>query len=197
MYSAKGKMAYADMKEYLNYISTLPVTIDQDERFYKLKSYIQRYEYSQQSKQIEKDRLNDLMKESCIMLHFMKNKGLQVNSNYDTGISYTKYILNGITIESYITSAGIAIEKYHTMVKNMLSNHFVSYLNEYSNFTLYLYNGSATHLSELQTIDSFVYNENKTDATIYAFESPLNDSQLEYYSLLPAHDTQYTAIQTA
>jgi hypothetical protein len=121
---SKGNMSITDMKEYFQYISSLPVSLDQDERYYKLKGYIQRYEYKQQQREEKERKQKELFIHAGELLEEMKNNGLRVLEKYEHGTSLVKYIYNNEIVHTTITSGGIEIEKYHDMIENIYNSHF-------------------------------------------------------------------------
>jgi hypothetical protein len=121
---SKGNMSITDMKEYFQYISSLPVSLDQDERYYKIKGYIQRYEYKQQQREEKERKQKELFIHAGELLEHMKNNGLEVIEKYEHGTSLVKYIYNNEIVHTTITSGGIEIEKYHDMIENIYNSHF-------------------------------------------------------------------------
>jgi hypothetical protein len=97
-------MSIENMKEYFDYISSLPVSLDQENRYYKLKGYIDRYNYKQQQR--EQRELEQKRKAIAIdtMLSDLYNMGM-------TKKEYTNlmiYYLNNEQIYSW--SSGISTE---------------------------------------------------------------------------------------
>jgi 3-dehydroquinate dehydratase len=121
---AKGNMSITDMKEYFQYISSLPISLDQDERYYKLKGYIQRYEYKQQQREEMERKQRKLFIRAGELLEDMKNNGLEVIEKYEHGISLVKYIYNSEVVHTTVTTGGTPIEKYHDMIENIYNIHF-------------------------------------------------------------------------
>ncbi len=182
---SKGSMSYNDMKEYFSYISSLNESLDQQERYYKLKSYIKRYEYKQQQKKDREEHLRDLMREACTLLHFMKKKGLQLINKSDCGISSTKYIYNNNVLHFDVHSNGMPIEEYHTMIYNIFNNHFSDYINEYNQYTLYWYYMPDGNTETLTQIDSYVFIDSTIgEHGIIAYDRRLTDSEINKYKLV-------------
>lgn len=181
----KSNMSYNNMKEYFSYISSLKESLDQQERYYKLKSYIQRYEYKQQQKENREEHLRDLMREACTLLHFMKKKGLQLINKSDCGISSTKYIYNNNVLHFDVRSNGIPIDEYHTMIHNIFNNHFSDYINEYNQYTLYWYYMPDGNTETLTQIDSYVFIDSTIgEHGIIAYDRQLTDSEINKYKLV-------------
>ncbi|PKR82878.1 hypothetical protein [Heyndrickxia camelliae] len=183
---SKGSMSYNDMKEYFSYISSLNESLDQQERYYKLQSYIKRYEYNQKQKENRKEYLRDLMREACTLLHFMKKKGLQLINKSDCGISSTKYIYNNNVLHFDVRSNGMPIDEYHTMIHNIFNNHFSDYMNEYKQYRLYWYYMNTTNTEPLTQINNYVFTDNTIgEYGIIAYDRQLSDIELSNYNLIP------------
>lgn len=180
---SKGNMSISDIQEYFTYISSLDTTLDQQKRYYKLKSYIDRHNYSQQQKQTQKERQHNLMKEAATCLHFMKKKGLSLLEKGDCGIVSTKYIYNNETIYHEVRgSGGITIEKYHQMITDIFNKHFSQYRDEYNELTLYWYTLPSQY-EHLKAISGFIFVESSKGLICY--DRQLTLEELEKYKLTP------------
>lgn len=182
---SKGNMSISDIKEYFTYISSLDTTLDQQERYYKLKSYIDRYNYSQQQKQTQKERQHNLMKEAATILYFMKKKGLSLLEKGDCGIVSTKYIYNNETIYHEVRgSGGITIEKYHQMITDIFNKHFSQYRDEYNELTLYWYTLPSKEYNHLMNIEGFMFTDmTKGEYGIICFDRLLSNNIIKLHNL--------------
>lgn len=115
---SKGNMSYEDMKEYFQYISELPETLDQQDRYYKLKSYIQRYEYKKQQKEERENKIKQYAIDAEKMLIYMVNNGLEIKSKY----SMTEYYYRGEKVHYWMS--GISTEEYYNGVKKVYDAYF-------------------------------------------------------------------------
>jgi hypothetical protein len=172
---SKHHMTYTDMKEYFAYISTLPVSTDQQERYYKLTSYIERYDYKQKSIQASENERQRLSLEGSRLLVFMKEKGLQLHLKE----SYQYYTLNG---EHVYTFHSCSVEKYYNDMLQLFNKYFSHYSDEYNQTKVYFYKAqNDTTLSmEDHPIGWISYNHS---THIAVFNRPLNDAEVSYYKL--------------
>lgn len=116
---SKMQMSIQDKREYFDYLTTCQRSLDQENRYYKLKTWIERYEYQQESiKQRKEDDLQ-LTKEAYKLVEEMESHGLIIESTRDCGTSSTKYILNGEILHNWIGSGGLETEKYYSMIKSI------------------------------------------------------------------------------
>lgn len=182
---SKGSMSISDIQEYFTYISSLDTTLDQQERYFKLKSYIDRHNYSQQQKQTQKERQHNLMKEAATILYFMKKKGLSLIEKGDCGIVSTKYIYNNETIYHEVRgSGGITIEKYHQMITDIFNKHFSQYRDEYNELTLYWYTLPSKEYNHLMNIEGFMFTDmTKGEHGIICFDRLLSVDENKLYNL--------------
>lgn len=115
---SKHNMAITDMLEYFEYISTLPDTLDKEDRYYKLKGWIQRYENKQQSIKEREEYLQSLSIKADEMLKYMCENGLEIVSNE----CFVKYLLDGEQV--HIWFSGISIEEYYKGIENVYNSYF-------------------------------------------------------------------------
>lgn len=114
----KSNMSIEDIQEYFKYISDQPITLDREDRYYKLKSYIDRYNYRQQQReqrQLEQRRQAEAIDE---MLKDLYSIGM-TKKEYS---SLVTYYLNGEKIYSWLS--GISTEK---MYNELLQVHELHY----------------------------------------------------------------------
>jgi len=182
---SKGNMAISDIQEYFTYISSLDTTLDQQKRYYKLKSYIDKHSYSQQQKQTQKECQQNLMKEAATILYFMKKKGLSIIENGDCGIVSTKYIYNNETIYHDVRgSGGVTIEKYHQMITDIFNKHFSQYRDEYNELTLYWHTLPSKEYNHLMNIEGFMFTDmTKGEYGILCFDRLLTSNENKLYNL--------------
>lgn len=115
----KVNMSYKDKKDYFNYLEDIPNSLDRENRYYKLKSWIERHEKQQQRQQEEKDRIYNLGLEASETLEYMVANGLEIKENE----SYVKYYLNGQDVHTWFS--GISAEKYHEGIMNIYNRYFI------------------------------------------------------------------------
>ena len=114
----KTNMSHEDKKYYFNYLESIPNSLDRENRYYKLKSWIDRYEVQQQRQQEEKQRIQNLGLEASKTLDYMVANGLEIKENE----SYVKYYLNGQDVHTWFS--GISADKYHEGIMNLYNNYF-------------------------------------------------------------------------
>lgn len=114
----KSNMSYEDKKDYFDYLEGIPNSLDRENRYYKLKSWIERYEAQQQRQQKEKDRIHNLGLEASKMLEYMVENGLEIKENE----SYVKYYFNGQDVHTWFS--GISTDKYHEGIMNIYNRYF-------------------------------------------------------------------------
>lgn len=174
---SKSNMSIQDIKEYFDYISSLRESLDQQERYYKLKSYIDRYNYKQQSKQAAENKRQQLSLEGSRLLVFMKQKGLQMKSTKD----YQWYYYKGEHVYSFYSCS---VEKYYNDMKELFNKYFSEYTEEYNNSNVYYYKGNEnTSLSMDDYPKGWIsFNHNSYIAT---FNRQLTTKEQSYYNLIP------------
>lgn len=104
----KRKMAYEDMKEYFAYISELPVSLDQEERYYKLRDMIKRYEYQEQQRQNRESEQRKKAMDIDTMLKGLYELGMDKKEYKDMVV----YYMNGEKVYSWMS--GISTDKMHS-----------------------------------------------------------------------------------
>lgn len=115
----KSNMSYEDKKDYFDYLEGIPNSLDRENRYYKLKSWIERYEVQQQRQQKEKDRIHNLGLEASKTLEYMvEENGLEIKENE----SYVKYYFNGQDVHTWFS--GISADKYHEGIMNIYNRYF-------------------------------------------------------------------------
>lgn len=114
----KVNMLHEDKKDYFDYLVSIPNSLDRENRYYKLKSWIERYEAQQQRQQKEKDRIHNLGLEASKMLEYMVENGLEIKENE----SCVKYYLNGQDVHTWFS--GVSVEKYHEGIMNIYNRYF-------------------------------------------------------------------------
>lgn len=114
----KSNMSYEDKKDYFDYLEGIPNSLDRENRYYKLKSWIERYEAQQQRQQKEKDRIHNLGLEASKTLEYMVENGLEIKENE----SYVKYYLNGQDVHTWFS--GISADKYYEGIMNIYNRYF-------------------------------------------------------------------------
>lgn len=115
---SKHNMVISDMIEYFEYISTLPDTLDKEDRYYKLRGWIQRHENKQQSIKESKELLDKQSIELEQMLNDMYSIGMIKKDN----IYSVSYYLNDEKIYSW--SSGIPIEKMYKEFKQVYNSYY-------------------------------------------------------------------------
>jgi hypothetical protein len=121
---SKMNMSYEDMKEYFAYISSLSETLDQQDRYFKLKQWIKRYEDKQQRIKEKKEKQRYQMEESGKMLQYMESKGLTHKSIY----SMTHYYYKGEKVHTWMS--GCSTEEYYNGVKGVYDKYFKPYIKQ-------------------------------------------------------------------
>lgn len=114
----KMKMSYNDMKEYYNYLEPLPETLDKQDIYYKLRSWIQRYESRQKSIEEDKQRKYELAKHSAELLEYMVNNGLEIKEKH----TMVKYYYKGEHVHTWFS--GISIEEYANGIQKVYDTYF-------------------------------------------------------------------------
>lgn len=117
---SKHNMNYDDMKEYYSYIDTLPLSADKEERYYKLKSFIQRYENKQQSIKEREERLKHQSQQIDIMINNLYSIGM-TKKEYEHG-STVYYYLNDTLIYSW--TSGISTETMYNELLEVYNLHY-------------------------------------------------------------------------
>ena len=119
---AKHSMTYEQVKEYINYLQTIPETLDQQERLYKLKSILQRLENRQRHLQEKEAEQKRMSQEIDTMLKDLYSLGM-TKKEYKTHVTY---YLNDKEI--YTWFSGITTEKMHKELSEVY-NKYVKYNN--------------------------------------------------------------------
>ena len=114
----KSNMSYFDKKEYFDYLGSIPNSLDRENRFYKLKGWIERYEEQRQRKLDEKQRMDKLALEASETLECMVANGLKIVENE----SMVKWYVSGQCVYTWFT--GVSIEEYHSAVMNIHFKYF-------------------------------------------------------------------------
>ncbi|AZV43696.1 hypothetical protein BAOM_3087 [Peribacillus asahii] len=182
---SKHKMSYDNMKEYFNYISVLPVSLDQEERYYKLRDWINRYEYKEHTKKEREEKQHKENIDTAKRLSFMVSKGLIIKhatKNY----GFTEYYFNGSKVWSWYS--GISTIKYNEAIHNIFNQYFSQYENEYqTNYTLYEYELSQPYNIDmnLNELEGCIYIDNKSsiNGTVVT-NRKLTSQELNEYKLI-------------
>ncbi|WP_299831330.1 hypothetical protein [uncultured Metabacillus sp.] len=182
---SKGNMSYNDMIEYFNYIESLPITIDRDDRYYKLKSYIQRYEYNQQQKLNREKEQQNLSLEGSRLLVFMKEKGLQLEIRE----GWQRYLYKGEHVYSF---HGCSVEKYYNDMLTLFNTYFSEYANEYSNSKVYYYKGNENTIIDNDNYPKGWISYNNT-TKIAVFNRQLTNEEMTQYNLIYEDNIQILA----
>lgn len=114
----KSNMDYDSMKEYYTYLDGLFETLDKQDRYYKLRSWITRHENSMKSKQEEQDRLKMLAQEVSDTLKYMVDNGLEIKEKE----SYVQWNYNGEKVYSWFS--GIHLNEYHKEAMDVYNRYF-------------------------------------------------------------------------
>lgn len=114
----KMNMLYDDMKEYFNYLEPLPDTLDKQDIYYKLRSWINRIESQQKNREETKQRQYELAKRSAELLDYMTSNGLEIKEWY----TYTDYYYYGEMVHRW--KSGISIEEYTQGVEKVYNTYF-------------------------------------------------------------------------
>ena len=114
----KVNMSYGDKKDYFDYLESIPNSLDRENRYYKLKGWIERYEAQQQRQQDEKQRVYSLGLEASETLEYMVSNGLEIKENE----SYVRYYLNGREVHTWFV--GISMDEYHEGIMNTYNRYF-------------------------------------------------------------------------
>lgn len=111
---SKHNMSINDMKEYFDYIMVQPVSTDQTDRYYKLRSWIERHETKQRNVETKKQHEKEMALRINDMINDLYSIGM-VKKEYEH-TSTTWYYLNNELI--YNWSSGIPTEKmYNELVE--------------------------------------------------------------------------------
>lgn len=116
---AKFNMSLDNMKEYYNYISMLPDTLDKEDRYYKLKSWIERKESRLQSIEREKQR----QKEHAISIDNMLKDLYSIGMTKKEYSSLVTYYLNDKKVYSW--SSGISIDKMYNELLEVYNQYYI------------------------------------------------------------------------
>jgi signal transduction histidine kinase len=119
---ARHSMTYEQVKEYIDYLQTIPETLDQQERLYKLKSILQRLENRQRRLQEKEAEQKRMSQEIDTMLKNLYSLGM-TKKEYSTHITY---YLNGKDI--YTWFSGITTEQMYNELLQVY-NQYVKYNN--------------------------------------------------------------------
>lgn len=111
-------MSLDDKKEFFAYIESCSHSIDRDDRYYKLKTWIERGEKALANEKKEKERLYNLAKQSYEILETMKSKGLEVKESGNM----VQWIFNGEKV--YVWFGGVCAEKYHADTLKVYEEYF-------------------------------------------------------------------------
>ncbi len=121
---SKRNMNYDNMKEYYYYLESLPISSDKDDRYYKLKSWIQSYENRQKSIQENENRQRELALQANELLNNMISRGLEIKETGDSGIHFTDYYYKGEKVYSWLS--GISTEEYYNGIKKVYDQYFTN-----------------------------------------------------------------------
>jgi hypothetical protein len=183
---SKSNMFITDMKEYYEYISLLPLSLDKEERYYKLKGYIQRYEYKQQSKLAAENKHQQLSIEGSRLLVFMKEKGLELKLTKD----YQWYYYNSEHVYSFYSCS---VEQYYNDMKALFNKYFSQYQNEYNNSQVYYYKvDKETSLGMDNYPKGWISYNNNTGIAVFNREMTITEQT--YYQLIPVHTMDLKAV---
>jgi|GEM_PF-5414588 len=117
----KYNMTYLDMVEYLNHLQSIPLTRDSDDRIYKLKNMIERFERKQQRVEQERQRQQQMNKKIDAMLQDMYSKGM---TKREIGSTITEYQYNNQPI--YKWYSGITTEQMYDELLEVYNRHFIN-----------------------------------------------------------------------
>jgi hypothetical protein len=117
---SKQNMSITDMKELFDYVTVLPVSTDQEERYYKLRSWIERYENKQKSIEQRKQHERNMAEQINIMLSDLYSIGM-IKKEYEH-VTVTFYYLNGEQI--YNWSSGIPTEKMYNELTEVHKRYY-------------------------------------------------------------------------
>jgi hypothetical protein len=120
---AKHNMNITDMKEYFDYIMMQPISTDQETRYYKLKSWIQRYEERKRSIELKKQHEKLMAENINTMLQELYSIGM-IKKEYEN-TSVTFYYLNNEQI--YNWSSGIPTEKMYNELTEVHKRYYKQY----------------------------------------------------------------------
>lgn len=124
---SKMQMSIEDKREYFDYLSNCPHSLDQQNRYHKLKTWIERYEYQQESIRQRKEEDMIITKEAYKLLGKMQSNGLVIEYDGDNLSSKTKYILKGKVLHTWYSGGkGLSSKEYYNMIKTIHDNHFHS-----------------------------------------------------------------------
>lgn len=116
---SKMNMPYDNMVEYFNYIGGLNETLDKQDRYYKLKGWIERYNNRMNERNESKRILNEKITAIGNMIKDLKSIGMTIKENE----SYVQYYLNGEQI--YIWFSGITAEKQYDELSKVYDEYYV------------------------------------------------------------------------
>jgi hypothetical protein len=119
---ARHSMTYEQVKEYIDYLQTIPETLDQQERLYKLKSILQRLENRQRRLQEKEAEQKRMSREIDRIINDLYALGM-TKKEYSTHVTY---YLNGKDI--YTWFSGITTEKMYNELLQVY-NQYVKYNN--------------------------------------------------------------------
>lgn len=115
----KRKMKYEEMKEYLEYLNSVPETLDKQEISYKLKSWLTRYEGKEQRQVEQQEEYKRLAIAVESMLHDLYSIGVTKKETK----SLVKYYLNGEIIYQWFS--GITTEKMYDELLEVYETYYI------------------------------------------------------------------------
>jgi hypothetical protein len=117
---SKHNMSISDMKEYYDYVMVQPTSTDKEDRYYKLRSWIERYENKQRSIEERKQNERKMAEQINKMLSDLYSIGM-IKKEYEH-TSTTWYYLNNELI--YNWSSGIPTEKMYNELTEVYNRYY-------------------------------------------------------------------------
>lgn len=118
---SKHNMSIADMKELFDYVTVLPLSTDQEDRYYKLKGWIERYENKQRNIELKKQHEHEMAIQINNMISDLYSIGM-IKKEYEHS-TVTFYYLNNELI--YNWSSGIPTEKMYNELTEVYNRHYM------------------------------------------------------------------------
>jgi hypothetical protein len=118
---SKQNMSIIDMKEYFDYIGIQQISTDQEDRYYKLRSWIERYENKQKSIEQRKQHERYMAEQINTMLSELYSIGMTKKEYEHTNTTW--YYLNNELI--YNWSSGISTEKMYNELTEVYKMYYI------------------------------------------------------------------------
>jgi hypothetical protein len=117
---SKHNMSIADMKELYDFVTVLPLSTDQEDRYYRLKGWIERYETKQRNIETKKQHDKEMAIQINNMISDLYSIGMIKKEYKHTNTTW--YYLNNELI--YNWSSGIPTEKMFNELTEIHNRHY-------------------------------------------------------------------------